>query len=78
MSDERDDDDQVDLHDPSEFEDAVSQRAMAFCHVARIADHAKNEAVRAECLTMLRKLNACIRTPPSGVVRAISDGPRQH
>ena len=75
MSDERDDD-QIELLDPSEFEDTVSQRAMAFCHVAKVADDVKDHAVREECLLMLRKLNACIRTPPSGVIRAIGGGPR--
>ena len=35
----------TDLTDPSEYEDPVSQRAMAFCHVAKLADTIKDEAV---------------------------------
>jgi hypothetical protein len=51
-------DDMINLDDPSEYEDPVSQRAMAFCHVAKLADTVQNEAVKELCLTMLRKLNA--------------------
>jgi hypothetical protein len=35
---------------------------MAFCHVAKLADTVQNEAVKELCLTMIRKLNASIRT----------------
>ena len=77
MSDDRDDD-AIDLSDPSEFEDVVSQRVMAFCHLAKLADGVKDGAVKEQCLTMLRKLNSSIRTPPSAVVRAIDEGPRQN
>ena len=59
-------DDMINLADPSEYEDPVSQRAMAFCHVAKPADTVQDEAVKELCLTMLRKLNASIRTPSSG------------
>ena len=31
-------DDMINLADPSEYEDPASQRAMAFCHVAKLAD----------------------------------------
>jgi hypothetical protein len=51
-------DDMINLDDPSEYEDPVSQRALAFCHVAKLADTVQNEAVKELCLTMLRKLNA--------------------
>ena len=73
MSDDADNDDPLDLADPSEFQDAVSQRAVAFCHVARVADVVGNADVREQCLAMLRKLNASIRTPPSAQLRAIDD-----
>jgi hypothetical protein len=59
-------DDMLNLVDPSEYEDPVSQRAMAFCHVAKLADTVQDEAVKELCLTMLRKLNASIRTPSGG------------
>ena len=59
-------DDMFNLVDPSEYEDPVSQRAMAFCHVAKLADTVQDEAVKELCLTMLRKLNASIRTPSNG------------
>jgi hypothetical protein len=72
MSDDRYDD-TIELADPSEFDDAVSQRAIAFCHVARLADVVQDQAIKEQCLTMLRKLNSCIRTPPAGVLRAIDD-----
>ncbi len=66
----------TDLTDPSEYEDPVSQRAMAFCHVAKLADTIKDEAVKELCLTMLRKLNASIRTPSTADLRSIEGGHR--
>ena len=59
-------DDMINLVDPSEHEDPVSQRAMAFCHVAKLADTVQDEAVKERCLTMLCKLKASIRTPSTG------------
>ena len=35
----------INLDDPSEYEDPVSQRAMAFCHVAKLADTVQNETM---------------------------------
>jgi hypothetical protein len=67
-------DDMINLDDPSEYEDPVSQRAMAFCHVAKLADTLQNEAVKELCLTMLRKLNASIRTPSTADLRSIEGG----
>jgi len=61
----------TDLTDPSEYEDPVSQRAMAFCHVAKLADTIKDEAIKEMCLTMLRKLNATIRTSSTAELRSI-------
>ena len=46
-------DDTVNLADPYEYEDTVSQRAMAFCHVAKLADTVQDPAVKELCLTML-------------------------
>jgi hypothetical protein len=73
MSDETHDH-TVDLSDPSEYEDIVSQRAIAFCHVAKLADTIRDETVREQCLVMLRKLNASIRAPSTAEVRAIEGG----
>src|SRR5208283_3867864 len=67
-------DDMINLDDPSEYEDPVSQRAMAFCHVAKLADTVQDEAVKELCLTMLRKLNASVRTPSTADLRSIEGG----
>lgn len=70
MSDEIHDD-TIDLCDPSEYQDAVSQRAMAFCHVARLTDMIADETVKEQCLIMLRKLNCSIRAPSTATVLSI-------
>jgi len=67
-------DDMINLVDPSEYEDPVSQRAMAFCHVAKLTDTVQDEAVKELCLTMLRKLNGSIRTPSTADLRSIEGG----
>ena len=64
-------DDVTELSDPSEYQDTVSQRAMAFCHVARLADTIRNESIREECLLMLRKLNTSIKAPSTAAVVSI-------
>jgi hypothetical protein len=75
MSDETHDD-TIDLADPSDYEDLVSQRAMAFCHVAKLADTIKDETVKEQCLLMLRKLNSSIRAPSTAELRSIEGRPR--
>jgi len=62
MSDETDDD-TIDLDDPSEYEDLVSPRALAFCHVANLANRINDETVKEQCMLMLQKLNSSIRAP---------------
>jgi hypothetical protein len=69
-------DDTIDLADPSEYADEVSQRTMAFCHLAKLADRIEDEAVKELCLTMLRKLNSSIRAPSTAELRSIEGGPR--
>ena len=64
-------DDVYDWADPSDYEDMVSQRAIAFCHVAKVADTVKDEAGKELCLTMLRKLNSSIKTPSTADLRSI-------
>ena len=64
-------DDVTELSDPSEYQDTVSQRAMAFCHVAKLADSIRNESIREECLLMLRKLNTSIKAPSTAAVVSI-------
>jgi len=64
-------DDVTELSDPSEYQDTVSQRAMAFCHVAKLADSIRNESIREECLLMLRKLNTSIKVPSTAAVVSI-------
>ena len=70
MSDNTDDD-MDGLADPFGYEDLVSQRAMAFYHVARLTDTVQDEAGKELCLTMLRKLNASIKAPSTAELRAI-------
>jgi hypothetical protein len=66
--------DEIDgLSDPFAYEDQVSQRAMAFYHVARLTDMVQDEVVKDLCLTMLRKLNASIKTPSTAEVRSIEE-----
>lgn len=64
-------DDMDGLSDPFSYEDLVSQRAMAFYHVARLTDTVQDEAVKDLCLTMLRKLNASIKAPSTAELRSI-------
>jgi hypothetical protein len=64
----------IDLAEPYDYEDPVSQRAMAFCHVAKLADTIKDEAIKEMCLTMLRKLNASIKTSSTADLRSIEGG----
>jgi hypothetical protein len=65
----------IDLAEAYDYEDALSQRAMAFCEVAKLADTIKDEAVKELCLTMLRKLNASIKAPSTADLRSIEGGP---
>ena len=76
MSDDVNDDDIIDLADPSEYADQVSQRTMAFCHLAKLTDTIEDGAVKELCLTMLRKLNSSIRAPSTAELRSIESGPR--
>lgn len=64
-------DDMGGLSDPFSYEDLVSQRAMAFYHLARLTDSVQDEAVKDLCLTMLRKLNASIKAPSTAELRSI-------
>jgi hypothetical protein len=73
MSDDTQDD-TIGLVHPADFEDVVSQRAMAFCHVAKIADTIQDETVKEQCLIMLRKLSSSIKTPSTADLRSIKEG----
>jgi hypothetical protein len=57
--------------EPFNYQDTISQRAMAFCHLAKLADKVKDEAVKELCLTMLRKINANVRSPVTGDLRSV-------
>ena len=69
-----------DTHDPTEldylfdYQDIVSQRAIAFCHLAKIADKVKDEAIKDLCLTMMRKVSATVKTPSTAEVRVLTGG----
>lgn len=69
MSDDTSDD-HNDLTDPFYYEDPVSERAMVFCHLAKVADAAKDEQVKELCMTVLKKLNMSIRVR-TGELRSI-------
>ena len=64
-------DDVTELDHPAEYQDLVSQRAMAFCHVAKLADSIRDESIKEECLVMLRKLNTSIKAPSTAAVVSI-------
>jgi anti-sigma factor ChrR (cupin superfamily) len=74
MSDETFDD-TIELNDPSEYEDLVSQRAIAFCHVAQLADTINDQTVKELCVVMLRKLNSSIKAPSVAELRSLDGGP---
>ncbi|MGD9657525.1 MAG: hypothetical protein AB7U61_07770 [Methylocystis sp.] len=71
MSDDSSHDDILNLTDPAEYADAVSQRTMAFCHLAKLADTVEDETVKELCVTMLRKLNSSMRAPAAAELRSI-------
>jgi hypothetical protein len=70
MSDDTNDD-ALGLEQQYEFQDVVAQRALAFCNVARLADVVHDAAVKDLCLTMMRKLTASIKSPPTADLRVI-------
>ncbi len=66
-------DDPFGFEQQSDFQDVISQRAIAFCGVAKLADTVKDEAVKELCLTMMRKVTASIRSPSTAELRVIPD-----
>ena len=64
MTDDVNDNDETELSHPAEYQDRVSQRAVAFCHVAKLADTIRDKSVKQECLVMLKKL-CLLYTSPS-------------
>lgn len=64
-------DDVTELDHPADYQDMVSQRAMAFCHVAKLADSIRDESIKEECLVMLKKLNTSIKAPSTAAVVSI-------
>ena len=71
MTDDVNDNDETELSHPAEYQDRVSQRTVAFCHLAKLADTIRDEGVKQECLVMLRKLNASIKAPSTAAVVSI-------
>jgi hypothetical protein len=69
-----------DTHDPteldylSEFQDVISQRAIAFCNVAKLADSVKDPTVKELCLAMMRKVSASVKSPSTAEVRVLTGG----
>jgi len=67
--------DEVETLEITSWEDPVAQRAGAFVQVGQFAiSCADDEQVRSLALSMLRKLNASIKTPPEAELRVISGG----
>jgi hypothetical protein len=64
--------DDDDLGYYGEFQDIIAQRTMTFCSLAKVAAGLKDEAVREQCMAMMHKINASIRTPPSAEVHLVS------
>jgi hypothetical protein len=73
MSDNNDND-MNDLSDPFYYDYSISQRAMAFYYLAKLSDTIKDKATKELCLTMLRKLNASVKSPASAELRSIEGG----
>jgi len=74
------DDDIVELVDDEMpiFDDAVSQRAYAFVHVAKFAEACEDTTVRDLTYTMMRKICSSIKTTSTAEVRVIDGGaPKQ-
>ncbi len=71
MTDDVNDNDETELSHPAEYQDRVSQRAVAFCHLAKLADRIRDESIKEECLVMLRKLNTSIKAPSTAAVVSI-------
>ena len=57
-------------YDPFCYEDPISERAMVFHHLAKLADELKDQQVKELCLTILKKLNSSIRVP-TGELKSI-------
>ena len=62
------------MTDPFGFDDTLSQRTMAFYHIAHLTDNVKDDAVKDLCMTMLRKINSSIRTPSTAEIHVIEGG----
>jgi hypothetical protein len=69
-----DTDDPTELDYLSDFQDVVSQRAIAFCNLARLADSVKDAAVKELCLAMMRKVSASVKSPSTAEVRMLTGG----
>jgi len=60
------------------FDDAVSQRAYAFVHVARFAENCEDVVIRDLSYAMMRKLCSSIKTTSTAEIRVIEGGgPKQ-
>jgi hypothetical protein len=71
MSDDTNDD--LELDALSDFQDVISQRAIAFCNVARLAGSLEDAVVKDLCLTMMRKLTASIKSPSTASLHVVGD-----
>jgi hypothetical protein len=72
--------DPIDLDYPTDFQDVVSQRAIAFCNLAKLADNVRDSAIKDLCLKMMEKVSASVKSPSTAEVRLLhgsqSDSPR--
>lgn len=64
----------IGVSDPFYYDDVVTQRAMAFFHIAKMSDGIKDPAIKDLCLTMLKKLSTSMKLPSTAEVRSIEGG----
>jgi hypothetical protein len=75
MSDDTNDPTELDY--ASDFQDVISQRAIAFCNLAKLADNVKDAAIKELCLAMMRKVSASVKSPSTAEVRLLAGGSLQ-
>ena len=70
MTDETEND-VVCLTDPLGYDDTIAQRTAAFAQLAALTSAMRDEELRDLSLSMLRKINASVKMPPSATVTVI-------
>ena len=73
MSDDTDDDNCTVFEeiDVSTFHDVVSQRSIAFVHLARFAETCADQTAKELTFTMMRKVSMSIKTPSTADLKVV-------